>query len=76
MANNIKIVLDLGDPVNIQATVRVVIEKMWATGLFGRTPAETCERIISEWLLANVDRLENLGIELPTLKTKRREPRS
>ncbi len=72
MANNIAIVMDLGSPAKIPASVRLVIESMWATGLWGMSPAETCERIICEWLFANQDRLANLGIDLPSLKPKRK----
>lgn len=72
MASQLRIVPDLGSPVTICASVRVIIESLWATGLFGKTPADTCERIISDWLLENPERLARLGINLPSLKPARK----
>jgi hypothetical protein len=58
---------EIGDDVLFHATVRVVLQQLWATGLFGETPAHTVERIVSMWLLENEDRVATLGIRLPSL---------
>lgn len=48
----------------VQRPMAALVEQMYDTGLWGRNLPEVCERIISSWLLANLENLARLGIEI------------
>jgi hypothetical protein len=44
--------------------VGYVIEQMFRSGLWGRNIPEVCERVLSAWMIANLEHLAHLGIKL------------
>lgn len=52
--------------------VESIVMQMVKTGFFGSSQALAVERIISGWILDNVDRLAAFGIEVPRINVKTR----